>query len=51
MREPTYYILAALLDGPMHGWAIIKHAAEASEGRVNLVADTWSEGVFSNGWS
>jgi len=32
-------------------WAIIKHAAEASEGRVNLVADTWSEGVFSNGWS
>ena len=28
MREPTYYTLAALLDGPLHGYAIIKRAAE-----------------------
>jgi DNA-binding PadR family transcriptional regulator len=40
MREPTYFILAALLDGPMHGYAIIKHAAEASQGRVNLAVGT-----------
>jgi PadR family transcriptional regulator, regulatory protein PadR len=40
MREPTYYILAALLDGPMHGYAIIKHAAKASGGRVNLAVGT-----------
>jgi DNA-binding PadR family transcriptional regulator len=40
MREPTYYILAALLDGPMHGYAIIKHAAQASGGRVNLAVGT-----------
>jgi DNA-binding PadR family transcriptional regulator len=40
MREPTYYILAALLDGPMHGYAIIKHAAHASGGRVNLAVGT-----------
>src|SRR4029450_7359347 len=40
MREPTYYILAALLDGPMHGWAIIKHAAAASDGRVTLAGGT-----------
>jgi DNA-binding PadR family transcriptional regulator len=40
MREPTYYILAALLDGPMHGYAIIKHAAQASGGRVKLAVGT-----------
>jgi PadR family transcriptional regulator PadR len=40
MREPTYYILAALLDGPLHGYAIIKHAAQASGGRVNLAVGT-----------
>jgi PadR family transcriptional regulator, regulatory protein PadR len=40
MREPTYYILAALLDGPMHGYAIIKHAAKASQGGVNLAVGT-----------
>src|SRR5262245_27908124 len=40
MREPTYYILAALLDEPKHGWAIIKHAAAASNGRVTLAVGT-----------
>ena len=38
MREPTYYTLAALLDGPLHGYAIIKRAAELSGGRVRLAA-------------
>jgi PadR family transcriptional regulator, regulatory protein PadR len=40
MREPTFYTLAALLDGPLHGYAIIKRAAELSGGRVRLAAGT-----------
>jgi DNA-binding PadR family transcriptional regulator len=26
MREPTYFVLAALLAGPLHGYAIMKRA-------------------------
>jgi PadR family transcriptional regulator, regulatory protein PadR len=40
MRAPTYYTLAALLDGPLHGYAVIKRAAELSGGRVRLAAET-----------
>ena len=40
MREPTYFILAALLDGPLHGYAIAQAAREASGGRVRLTAGT-----------
>jgi DNA-binding PadR family transcriptional regulator len=40
MRTPTYYILAALQDGPLHGYAIIKRADELSRGRVRLAAGT-----------
>ncbi|NNJ59856.1 MAG: helix-turn-helix transcriptional regulator [Dactylosporangium sp.] len=40
MREPTYFILAALLDGPLHGYAIIKRAEDLSGGRVRLAAGT-----------
>jgi PadR family transcriptional regulator PadR len=40
MREPTYYILASLIDEPRHGWAIIREAGELSEGRVRLTAGT-----------
>lgn len=40
MREPTYFILAALLDGPLHGYAIVGKAAELSAGRVRLSAGT-----------
>ena len=40
MREPTYYVLACLLDGPLHGYAIIKHAEELSGGRVRLATGT-----------
>jgi DNA-binding PadR family transcriptional regulator len=40
MREPTYYVLAALLDGPLHGYAIIKQAEKASGGRVHLATGT-----------
>ena len=40
MREPTYFVLAALLDGPLHGYAIIKRAGEMSNGRVRLATGT-----------
>ncbi len=40
MREPTYFTLAALLDGPLHGYAIAKRAEIVSDGRVRLTAGT-----------
>ncbi|MFG1607194.1 PadR family transcriptional regulator [Actinoplanes sp. NPDC049265] len=40
MREPTYFILAALQDEPRHGYAIIKRADELSHGRVRLATGT-----------
>lgn len=40
MREPTYFILAVLLDGRLHGYAIIRRASEVSGGRVRLSAGT-----------
>jgi PadR family transcriptional regulator len=40
MREPTYFLLASLLDGPLHGYAIIQRAAELSDGRVRMATGT-----------
>jgi PadR family transcriptional regulator, regulatory protein PadR len=40
MREPTYFVLASLLAGPLHGYAIIKRAEELSDGRVRLATGT-----------
>jgi len=40
LREPTYFILASLLEGPLHGYAIMKAAKELSESRVVLSAGT-----------
>ena len=40
MREPTYFILAALRDQPRHGYAITKRAEELSGGRVLVAAGT-----------
>lgn len=40
MRAPTYYVLASLLDGPLHGYAIIQRAAELSGNRVRLATGT-----------
>jgi PadR family transcriptional regulator PadR len=39
-REPTYYILASLIDEPRHGWGIVQEAAELSQGRIRLTAGT-----------
>lgn len=40
MQEPTYFILASLLDEARHGYGIIKRAEELSGGRVTLAAGT-----------
>jgi DNA-binding PadR family transcriptional regulator len=40
ISEPSYFILAALLDGPLHGYGIIKKTATLSGGRVRLAAGT-----------
>jgi PadR family transcriptional regulator PadR len=40
MREPTYFILAALQDEPLHGYAIVRRADELSRGRVKLATGT-----------
>ncbi len=40
MREPTYFVLASLLDGPLHGYGIIKRSAELSDNRVRLATGT-----------
>jgi PadR family transcriptional regulator, regulatory protein PadR len=40
LRPASYFVLAALLDGPLHGYAISTRAAELSEGDVGLTAGT-----------
>jgi DNA-binding PadR family transcriptional regulator len=40
MREPTYFVLASLLDEPLHGYAIIQRAEHLSAGRVRLATGT-----------
>jgi PadR family transcriptional regulator, regulatory protein PadR len=40
MQEPTYFVLASLLDGPLHGYAIIQRTGELSGGRVRLATGT-----------
>jgi DNA-binding PadR family transcriptional regulator len=40
IRRSTYFVLAALLDGPLHGYAIIKRVAHLSDGDVRLSTGT-----------
>ena len=40
MREPAYFVLASLLDGPLHGYAIIQRTERLSGGRVRLATGT-----------
>ena len=40
LRPPSYFALAALIDGPLHGYAIVRRAAELSGGRVRLSTGT-----------
>jgi DNA-binding PadR family transcriptional regulator len=40
LRPASYFVLASLLDGPLHGYAIASRARELSEGSVRLTAGT-----------
>jgi DNA-binding PadR family transcriptional regulator len=40
LRPASYFVLASLLDGPLHGYAISRRAAELSGGDVRLTAGT-----------
>src|ERR1700735_3654650 len=40
MREPTYFLLASLLHGPLPGYAIIQQDAELTDGRVKMATGT-----------
>ena len=37
---PSYFALATLVDGPLHGYAIVRRAAELSDGQVRLSTGT-----------
>jgi PadR family transcriptional regulator, regulatory protein PadR len=39
-RTPSYFALVALIGGPLHGYAIVRRAAELSEGAVRLSTGT-----------
>jgi DNA-binding PadR family transcriptional regulator len=40
LRPASYFVLASLLDGPRHGYAIAARAGELSDGAVRLTAGT-----------
>ena len=40
LTEPAFFILAALLDEPRHGYGIVGEVAELSSGRVRLKVGT-----------
>jgi len=40
LRPPSYFTLAALIDGPLHGYAIMRRASELSEGTVRVSTGT-----------
>ncbi|NUR87512.1 MAG: PadR family transcriptional regulator [Nonomuraea sp.] len=40
LSEQAYFVLAALLDGPLHGHAILKRVIELTEGRITLAVGT-----------
>ena len=40
LRLPSYFALAALIDGPLHGYAIVRRAGELSDGDVRLSTGT-----------
>ena len=40
IREPTFLVLTSLAGGRKHGYALIKDAAELSDGRVQLKVGT-----------
>jgi PadR family transcriptional regulator PadR len=39
-RAPSYYTLAALLDGPLHGYGIMQRVSALSDGAVRVSTGT-----------
>ncbi|MFE4520227.1 PadR family transcriptional regulator [Kitasatospora sp. NPDC056783] len=40
LTEPQYFILAALVDGPLYGYGVIKTVEQISDGRLRLAVGT-----------
>jgi DNA-binding PadR family transcriptional regulator len=40
IRPASYFVLASLMDGPLHGYAISARARELSDGEIRLAAGT-----------
>lgn len=40
LRTPSYFALASLIDGPLHGYGIVQRASELSDGEVRLSTGT-----------
>ncbi len=40
LQQPAVFVLASLLDGPLHGYGIKQRCAEISGGRVKLAIGT-----------
>lgn len=40
MREPTFWILTALVDHPRHGYGVMREAETLSAGQIRLQAGT-----------
>lgn len=40
LRTPSYFALASLIDGPLHGYGILLRASELSDGAVRLSTGT-----------
>lgn len=40
LRPPSYFALAALIDGPLHGYAIAQRARNLSGGQIRLSTGT-----------
>jgi PadR family transcriptional regulator, regulatory protein PadR len=40
LRAPSYFTLAALIDGPLHGYAIMRRAGELSGGTIRVTTGT-----------
>jgi PadR family transcriptional regulator PadR len=40
LRTPSYFALASLIDGPLHGYGIIQRVLEISGGKVRLSTGT-----------
>ena len=53
LSRQVFQILLSLVDGEMHGYAIIQDVAERSDGEVKLTASTLYDAIkrlVDNGW-